>query len=266
MFSLQSCQCSHKSQCPFTPSVYAEPPLLEATASTQPQRTTTVTTTTTAHWGAANTTTTTVLKEGSRRAPRPPPVIPQTTSPPPLESFPLPERFCKATEKRDITWPQTQRGMLVERPCPKGTRGKQSFLPTHGCVPAVCMWSISRENSWLCQIRLRDLLARILFIYKEHDCHKICEKHFVMVLGYSCVIHCINLIKKCVMAVLERSRLACLPHQLAWRFVFLFWLCEIVLRLDQTWHRFGEGGGILPLCWKSRNKMWIFPVKSCWNN
>uniref|UniRef100_A0A3Q2NUX7 Adhesion G protein-coupled receptor L2 n=1 Tax=Fundulus heteroclitus TaxID=8078 RepID=A0A3Q2NUX7_FUNHE len=97
------------------------------TTATQPLRTTTVTTTTTAHWGAVNTTTT-VLKGGSRRAPRPPPVIPQTTSPPPLESFPLPERFCKATEKRDIMWPQTQRGMLVERPCPKGTRGTASYL------------------------------------------------------------------------------------------------------------------------------------------
>ncbi|KAM4739058.1 adhesion G protein-coupled receptor L2 isoform 11-T12 [Anableps anableps] len=103
------------------------PPLSEITTATQPPRTTTVTTTTTAHWGATNTTTT-VLKEGSRRAPRPPPVIPQTTSPPPLESFPLPERFCKATEKRDIMWPQTQRGMLVERPCPKGTRGTASYL------------------------------------------------------------------------------------------------------------------------------------------
>ncbi|KAM4547720.1 adhesion G protein-coupled receptor L2 isoform 12-T12 [Odontesthes bonariensis] len=112
------------------------PPLSEVTASIQPQRTTTTTTTTTAHWGVANTTTTTGLKEGSRGAPRPPPVIPQTTSPPPLESFPLPERFCKATEKRDITWPQTQRGMLVERPCPKGTRGTASYL----CVLSTGDW------------------------------------------------------------------------------------------------------------------------------
>uniref|UniRef100_A0A3B3UZG4 Adhesion G protein-coupled receptor L2 n=2 Tax=Poecilia latipinna TaxID=48699 RepID=A0A3B3UZG4_9TELE len=106
---------------------FGPPDPAHVTTATQPQRTTTVTTTTTAHWGAANTTTT-VLKEGSRRAPKPPPVIPQTTSPPPLESFPLPERFCKATEKRDIMWPQTQRGMLVERPCPKGTRGTASYL------------------------------------------------------------------------------------------------------------------------------------------
>ncbi|XP_041862158.1 adhesion G protein-coupled receptor L2 isoform X9 [Melanotaenia boesemani] len=111
------------------------PPLLEVTTSTQPQRTTTTTTTTTAHWGVANTTTTTGLKEG-RGAPKPPPVIPQTTSPPPLESFPLPERFCKATEKRDIMWPQTQRGMLVERPCPKGTRGTASYL----CVLSTGDW------------------------------------------------------------------------------------------------------------------------------
>ncbi|XP_072245507.1 adhesion G protein-coupled receptor L2 isoform X12 [Leuresthes tenuis] len=112
------------------------PPLSEVTASIQPPRTTTTTTTTTAHWGVANTTTTTGLKEGSRGAPKPPPVIPQTTSPPPLESFPLPERFCKATEKRDIMWPQTQRGMLVERPCPKGTRGTASYL----CVLSTGDW------------------------------------------------------------------------------------------------------------------------------
>uniref|UniRef100_A0A3Q1CHI3 Adhesion G protein-coupled receptor L2a n=1 Tax=Amphiprion ocellaris TaxID=80972 RepID=A0A3Q1CHI3_AMPOC len=101
-----------------------------------PATTTTTTTTTTAHWGVANTTTTTGFREGSRGAPKPPPVIPQTTSPPPLESFPLPERFCKATEKRDIMWPQTQRGMLVERPCPKGTRGTASYL----CVLSTGDW------------------------------------------------------------------------------------------------------------------------------
>ncbi|XP_056269871.1 adhesion G protein-coupled receptor L2 isoform X1 [Pseudoliparis swirei] len=112
------------------------PPLSEVTTSPQPQKTTTTTTTTTAHWGVANTTTTTGPKEGSRGAPRPPPVIPQTTSPPPLETFPLSERFCEATEKRDIMWPQTQRGMLVERPCPKGTRGTASY----SCVLSTGAW------------------------------------------------------------------------------------------------------------------------------
>uniref|UniRef100_A0A672JEF8 Adhesion G protein-coupled receptor L2a n=1 Tax=Salarias fasciatus TaxID=181472 RepID=A0A672JEF8_SALFA len=112
------------------------PPLSEVTTSPQPQRTTTTVTTTTAHRGVANTTTTIGYKEGSRGAPKPPPVIPHTTPPPPLESFPLPERFCKATEKRDIMWPQTQRGMLVERPCPKGTRGTASYL----CVLSTGDW------------------------------------------------------------------------------------------------------------------------------
>ncbi|XP_061635038.1 adhesion G protein-coupled receptor L2 isoform X17 [Phyllopteryx taeniolatus] len=113
------------------------PPLSQATVSPQPLRTTTTTTTTTVRRGVANnTTTTTGPKEGSKGAARPPPVILQTTSPPPLESFPLPERFCDATERRDIMWPQTQRGMLVERPCPKGTRGTASYL----CVLSTGAW------------------------------------------------------------------------------------------------------------------------------
>uniref|UniRef100_A0A3P9DIB9 Adhesion G protein-coupled receptor L2 n=1 Tax=Maylandia zebra TaxID=106582 RepID=A0A3P9DIB9_9CICH len=104
--------------------------------TTPPTKTTTTTTTTTVHWGVDNNTTTTGYKERSRGTPRPRPVIPQTPSPPPLESFPLPERFCKAIEKRDIMWPQTQRGMLVERPCPKGTRGTASYL----CVLSTGDW------------------------------------------------------------------------------------------------------------------------------
>ncbi|KAK2907939.1 hypothetical protein Q8A73_009012 [Channa argus] len=115
---------------------HAPPPQLEVTTSPQPQRTTTTTTTTTVHRGVANTTTTTGHKEGSRGAPKLPPVVPQTTSPPTPESFPLDQRFCEATEKRDIVWPQTQRGMLVERPCPKGTRGTASYL----CVLSTGAW------------------------------------------------------------------------------------------------------------------------------
>uniref|UniRef100_A0A3B5BI13 Adhesion G protein-coupled receptor L2 n=1 Tax=Stegastes partitus TaxID=144197 RepID=A0A3B5BI13_9TELE len=53
-----------------------------------------------------------------------------------LEFGPPDPRFCKATEKRDIMWPQTQRGMLVERPCPKGTRGTASYL----CVLSTGDW------------------------------------------------------------------------------------------------------------------------------
>ncbi|XP_024920235.1 adhesion G protein-coupled receptor L2 isoform X5 [Cynoglossus semilaevis] len=114
------------------------PPLSEVTSSPQSQRTTsTTTTTTTAHRGVANTTATTGLREGSRGAPGAPPLTPHTTSPPPLESFPLPERYCEAAERRDIMWPQTQRGMLVERPCPKGTRGTASYL----CVLSTGAWN-----------------------------------------------------------------------------------------------------------------------------
>ncbi|XP_040926472.1 adhesion G protein-coupled receptor L2 isoform X30 [Betta splendens] len=119
---------------------HALPPMPEVTTSPQaPRTTTTATTTTTVHRGAVNNTTTaatTVHKEGGRGAPRPPPVAPQTTSPPTLESFPLDKRFCEATEERDILWPQTQRGMLVERPCPKGTRGTASYL----CVLSTGAW------------------------------------------------------------------------------------------------------------------------------
>uniref|UniRef100_A0A667ZQA1 Adhesion G protein-coupled receptor L2 n=1 Tax=Myripristis murdjan TaxID=586833 RepID=A0A667ZQA1_9TELE len=101
------------------------------TTTSQSPSTTTTTTTTTRHWSVPNTTTTTA---GTRGVVGPTPVVPQTTAPP--VTFPLPERFCEATEKRDIVWPQTQRGMLVERPCPKGTRGTASYL----CVLSTGAW------------------------------------------------------------------------------------------------------------------------------
>uniref|UniRef100_A0A665W967 Si:ch1073-186i23.1 n=1 Tax=Echeneis naucrates TaxID=173247 RepID=A0A665W967_ECHNA len=43
---------------------------------------------------------------------------------------PTPRRFCEATRRRTIDWPQTHTGTSVERPCPKGTRGIASFLCT----------------------------------------------------------------------------------------------------------------------------------------
>ncbi|KAL1022901.1 hypothetical protein UPYG_G00033940 [Umbra pygmaea] len=108
------------------------PPLSDATSASadSPLTTTTSTTTTTVlhNKGLVNTPTTISPKEINNRGPKPPPAVPQTTAPPILESFPLLERFCEAIEKRDIMWPQTQRGMLVERPCPKGTRGTASYL------------------------------------------------------------------------------------------------------------------------------------------
>ncbi|XP_029473866.1 adhesion G protein-coupled receptor L2 isoform X5 [Rhinatrema bivittatum] len=75
-------------------------------------------------------------KEGSR-GPKPPPPISTTKLPPVTSAFPLPERFCEADEKRGISWPQTQRGMIVERPCPKGTRGTASYL----CMVSTGTWN-----------------------------------------------------------------------------------------------------------------------------
>ena len=43
---------------------------------------------------------------------------PTTVEPPPSS-----RRFCEGTVRRGIVWPQTHRGMNVERPCPKGTKG-----------------------------------------------------------------------------------------------------------------------------------------------
>ncbi|CAL8272008.1 unnamed protein product [Arctogadus glacialis] len=57
-------------------------------------------------------------------------------NPPHHSSYPLLERFCDARERREIVWPQTQRGMAVERPCPKGTRGTASYL----CVLSTGAW------------------------------------------------------------------------------------------------------------------------------
>ncbi|XP_039767848.1 adhesion G protein-coupled receptor L2 isoform X21 [Ornithorhynchus anatinus] len=50
---------------------------------------------------------------------------------------PAQERFCEASDARRISWPQTQRGMMVERPCPKGTRGTASYL----CMVSTGTWN-----------------------------------------------------------------------------------------------------------------------------
>ncbi|KAM3604365.1 uncharacterized protein V6R79_010002 [Siganus canaliculatus] len=53
-----------------------------------------------------------------------------TAEPTVPEMPPTPRRFCEATRRRAIDWPQTHTGSTVERPCPKGTRGIASFLCT----------------------------------------------------------------------------------------------------------------------------------------
>ncbi|KAI2667178.1 Adhesion G protein-coupled receptor L2 [Labeo rohita] len=61
-----------------------------------------------------------------------PPSDPSAVSPPPSS-----RRFCDGTERRGISWPQTHRGVTVERPCPKGTRGIALFL----CTSADGIWN-----------------------------------------------------------------------------------------------------------------------------
>ncbi|XP_006003473.1 adhesion G protein-coupled receptor L2 isoform X2 [Latimeria chalumnae] len=99
-------------------------------------KTTLATTTTTSQKGLLTTTSAGGMREGSR-GPKPSPVIPVTRIPPVTSFFPLPERFCDPTEARGINWPQTQRGVVVEWPCPKGTRGTASYL----CMVSTGMWN-----------------------------------------------------------------------------------------------------------------------------
>ncbi|XP_039411576.1 adhesion G protein-coupled receptor L2 isoform X11 [Corvus cornix cornix] len=106
------------------------------TSSAELYKTTVSTTSTTSQKGPVSTTLAGGTKEGSR-GPKPPPPVSTTKIPPVTSFFPLPERFCEPTEARGISWPQTQRGMMVERPCPKGTRGTASYL----CVVLTGMWN-----------------------------------------------------------------------------------------------------------------------------
>ncbi|XP_025893777.1 adhesion G protein-coupled receptor L2 isoform X2 [Nothoprocta perdicaria] len=106
------------------------------TSSAELYKTTMSTTSTTLQKGPISTTVAGGMKEGSR-GPKPPPPVSTTKIPPVTSFFPLPERFCEPTEARGISWPQTQRGMMVERPCPKGTRGTASYL----CVVLTGTWN-----------------------------------------------------------------------------------------------------------------------------
>ncbi|XP_075792457.1 adhesion G protein-coupled receptor L2 isoform X6 [Pelodiscus sinensis] len=106
------------------------------TSSAELYKTTVSTTSTTSQKGPVSTTLAGGTKEGSR-GPKPPPAVSTTKIPPVTSFFPLPERFCEPDEARGISWPQTQRGMMVERPCPKGTRGTASYL----CMVSTGTWN-----------------------------------------------------------------------------------------------------------------------------
>ncbi|XP_078416819.1 adhesion G protein-coupled receptor L2 isoform X2 [Cetorhinus maximus] len=115
-----------------------EPTTIETTSLGAAGVKTTVATTTSTTSEKALTTTTLAAgtKEGSR-GPRPGLPDAVTRTPPVSTFFPIPERFCEATQAREVGWPQTQRGLMVERPCPKGTRGTASYL----CMVSTGMWN-----------------------------------------------------------------------------------------------------------------------------
>lgn len=58
---------------------------------------------------------------------------PSTRRPPAPNLHVSPELFCEPREVRRVQWPATQQGMLVERPCPKGTRGECRGLSHFHC-------------------------------------------------------------------------------------------------------------------------------------
>ncbi|KAM8930846.1 adhesion G protein-coupled receptor L2 isoform 2-T2 [Pelodytes ibericus] len=111
--------------------------------------------TTTSQKSVISTTVAAGTKEGSRGS-KPPPVISTTKNPPLTSIFPLPERFCEAKEARGIVWPQTQRGMIVERPCPKGTRGTASYL----CLISSGTWRMSGPDLSNCTSHWVNQLAQ----------------------------------------------------------------------------------------------------------
>lgn len=125
--------CGYPKACnpyfPFDTSLYNVPFLSTVpttaetmTPSTELYKTTVSTTSTTPQKIPISTTLAGGTKEGSK-GPKPPPAVSTTKIPPVTSFFPLPERFCEPFVARGINWPQTQRGVMVERPCPKGTRG-----------------------------------------------------------------------------------------------------------------------------------------------
>ncbi|XP_059504131.1 adhesion G protein-coupled receptor L2 isoform X3 [Stegostoma tigrinum] len=115
-----------------------EPTTVETTSvATVGMKTTVVTTTlTTTERAPATTTPAAGTKEGSR-GPKPGLADAGTKTPSVPSFLPVPERYCGATHAREIGWPQTQQGLMVERPCPKGTRGTASYL----CMVSTGMWN-----------------------------------------------------------------------------------------------------------------------------
>ncbi|XP_076828154.1 adhesion G protein-coupled receptor L2b.1 isoform X2 [Brachyhypopomus gauderio] len=110
----------------------------DVTSPPSPRRSTTAVSSTTggAHRGQGNATTTLGPRQGGG-APDPVLEQPGVAHPTAGNLTPSSKRFCDSTEVRDIVWPQTHRGMTVERPCPKGTRG----VASHHCSSVGGAWS-----------------------------------------------------------------------------------------------------------------------------
>ncbi|XP_069795468.1 adhesion G protein-coupled receptor L2 isoform X6 [Narcine bancroftii] len=120
----------------FGPPDPAQVPTTVETTSAEVTHAKTTAATTSTTVGEKALATTTQAKEGGQ-GPRPGPQDLGTKPPPVTHYFPLPERFCEATEARGIGWPRSKRGTMVERPCPKGTRGTATYL----CVISTGMWN-----------------------------------------------------------------------------------------------------------------------------
>ncbi|XP_053089758.1 adhesion G protein-coupled receptor L2-like isoform X3 [Pangasianodon hypophthalmus] len=101
------------------------------TSTAFPRRTTTTlsTSSSSTHRFLSNTTVTVNPKQ-SRGAQEPAVENPGAVDPTSAGPPPTSRRFCESTEIRDIVWPRTHRGVTVERPCPKGTKGIASYLCT----------------------------------------------------------------------------------------------------------------------------------------
>ncbi|XP_060768447.1 adhesion G protein-coupled receptor L2-like isoform X4 [Neoarius graeffei] len=98
------------------------------TSAAFPRRTTTLMTTSSSstHRFLANATLTVNPKQSKGPPVENPVAVDPTNAGPPPPS----RRFCESTDIRGIVWPRTHRGVTVERPCPKGTRGIASYLCT----------------------------------------------------------------------------------------------------------------------------------------
>ncbi|XP_032868172.1 adhesion G protein-coupled receptor L1 isoform X1 [Amblyraja radiata] len=110
---------------------------MASTSSTGAARPTTVTTTTTTRKAPLTTIAVGAINQLIPEQHPITPIVPFTSRTPLSNQLPSPQRYCDPTETRGIKWPSTQQGVLVERPCPKGTKGIASYL----CLVSLGLWN-----------------------------------------------------------------------------------------------------------------------------